>query len=151
MHPLSSPVDDGTYRTPRSSFDFLRQGFPFMSICASPVESCALIHVCLGNILRPCLPQAPEKAANLAAGCGRTWDTKCPGQCRMAPLANDGRTHISTSILICYQDIQQTDTSPHARSPNLSLLLWSVFREIVAARCNTPCTSSLSFGVHPSH
>jgi hypothetical protein len=45
MHPLASPTDDGACRAPRPALYFFWQGLPFMSICTSPLENCALIHI----------------------------------------------------------------------------------------------------------
>src|SRR5271168_2446695 len=48
-HPFASPPDVGARRTPRPSLYFLWQRLPFMSVCASPVESCTLIDICHGQ------------------------------------------------------------------------------------------------------
>src|ERR1700690_1362493 len=46
-HPLASPMDVGACRTPRPSLYFFGQCLPFMSLCASPLENGALIHISL--------------------------------------------------------------------------------------------------------
>ena len=45
MYPLAPPTDDGACRTPRPALYFFWQGLPFMSVCASPFENGALIHI----------------------------------------------------------------------------------------------------------
>ena len=44
-YPLAPSSNTGAFWTPRSSFDVLRHGSPFMSFCASELENRALIYI----------------------------------------------------------------------------------------------------------
>jgi hypothetical protein len=74
-HPLASPVHMGACRTPRPSFYFFRRGLPLMSIRASPLESCALIYICLRQAYPTSVcrnPPEERQAKPLVAGAYRT-------------------------------------------------------------------------------
>jgi len=75
MHPLASPTDGGACRAPRPALYFFWQGFPFMSVSASPFENCSLIYICLrqthsASVCRKLLKKWQTKP--LVAGAYRT-------------------------------------------------------------------------------
>ena len=74
-HPFASPPDVSARRTPRPALYFLWRRLPFMSVCASPLESRMLIDICPGqthsaSVCRKLLKKWQTKP--LAAGAYRT-------------------------------------------------------------------------------